>query len=347
MSRVTSDIKFRSKEMHHITKKKILLLSPFENEATGRGDRNLKLEDELVNRGFEVTFVTSNFDHSRKSAIKPDAFTVRAGLNIIKVPGYKKNVSLQRLLTHIVFSFKTWRKFRHVSWDAIVVSTVPPECLIAARLLRKKALILDVRDIWPDALLAYGKTSIVTKIFKIYCDLIYQLTVRRADRIMIVAPGYRAWLKRYTKLSFGKVKFVPLGFRREDFQARSAGGEKWEYCYAGGLTPQFDITELSSKFGRKRGIILGSGPSIDKWKQSLPGAKFLGTVTRREAMSIMSQAKALLFPSNPYAQLPNKAFDYFALGYPVEFGHNCSRASRYLLTMRQKNILNQDADWKR
>ena len=50
----------------------------------------------------------------------------------------------------------------------------------------------------------------------------------------------------------------------------------------------------------------------------------------------MRQSETLLFPSNPFAQLPNKAFDYFSLGLPVLLGDNCSRATCYLLELRKR-----------
>jgi len=315
---------------------KILIVSPFENAATGRGDRNMRLEAELVARGHEVSLVTGDFDHARKTHISGSNLSGRPGLKVLRLPGYRKNVGLARMWCHVVFAVKLWVWAVRRRWDVVVTSSIPPETLLAASALRTRAMVVDVRDIWPDALQAYGHPTRATRLFGKYCDTIFRATLKRADRIMIAAPGFRRWLGRYGGLSPGRVKFVPLGFRREDFRPLSDGGGKYAFCYAGGATPQFDIREFADRFGNETGVVLGSGPLLEAWKQAFPNADFRGPVPRNEAMEIMRQSRLLLFPSNPFAQLPNKAFDCFALGRHVVFGAGCSRATRWLLSLRRR-----------
>ena len=324
---------------------KILLVSPYENDATGRGDRNMRLEAELTARGHEVIFVTGNFDHARKATIPPDALPARPGLWVIHLPGYRSNVSLARMWSHAVFALKLWLRAISIRWDAVVISSVPPDGLVAARFLRKRALIVDIRDIWPDALQSYGKPSLAARAFGVFCNAIYGATLKRANRIMIVAPGFRRWLDRYGALKHGRVKFVPLGFRREDFQPLSEGGSDWAFCYAGGATPQFDIREFVPEFANQRGIVVGSGPMLDDWRAAFPKAEFRGAVPRAEAMKLMDSSEQLLFPSNPFAQLPNKAFDYFALGHPVVLGAHCTRATRSLINLRRRKA-GREGSWE-
>lgn len=324
---------------------KILLVSPFENDATGRGDRNMRLEAELKTRGHEVIFVTGDFDHARKATIPPDALPARPGLWVIHLPGYRRNVSLARMWSHAVFALKLWLRAITTRWDAVVISSVPPDGLVAARFLRKRALIVDIRDIWPDALQSYGKPSRAARAFGAFCNAIYGATLKRADRIMIVAPGFRRWLDRYGALKHRRVKFVPLGFRREDFQPMSEGGSDWAFCYAGGATPQFDIREFAPEFANQRGIVVGSGPLLDDWRADFPITEFRGAVPRAEAMALMASSRQLLFPSNSFAQLPNKAFDYFALGHPVALGAHCTRATRSLMNLRRRRT-GRDDSWE-
>lgn len=324
---------------------KILLISPFENPMTGRGDRNIRLARALKAEGHDVTFVTSNFDHGKKKNFSKNDFSSYPNLKILSVPGYSSNVGIRRLLCHFVFSFKLFVFALKVQWDVVFVSSIPPELLITACLLRKRRLVIDVRDIWPDALLAYGKRSIFKLLFSFYCELIYRSTLPFADKIFVVAPGYCKWLRRFRVNNNGIVKFVPLGFRREDFQPKTINSYQFDFCYAGGATPQFDLSEFESTYGLKKGVIVGSGPMISKWKRMFPCALFTGAVPRHEALTYMQNSAVLLFPSNPYAKLPNKAFDYFALGYPVALGNNCTREAKFLLSLR--NITSQDNEtWK-
>lgn len=325
---------------------KILLVSPFENDATGRGDRNMRLEAELRARGHDVAFVTGNFDHASKAKISRKALPPRPGLWVLHLPSYHINVSISRMWTHFIFALKLWLRAFPTRWDAVVISSVPPDGLIAARFLRKRALVIDVRDIWPDALQSYGRPSRAAHAFAAFCKTIYGTTLKRADRIMIVAPGFRSWLARYDALRHGRVKFVPLGFRREDFRSLSDGGTEWDFCYAGGATPQFDIREFAPAFADRRGIVLGSGPLLDAWSKTFPRTEFRGALPRDEAMDLMSKSRQLLFPSNPFAQLPNKAFDYFALGQPVTLGADCTRATRSLIGLRRRRATGCDDRWE-
>lgn len=317
---------------------KILIVSPFENNSTGRGDRNLRLADLLRRRGNEVTFVTSNFDHGLKSHIPQDKIKGQYGVKILKVPGYFSNVGFARILCHMVFALKLLIWGFGKRWDRVVVSSIPPEALFAARLLRKDKFIVDVRDIWPDALQAYGRQSMIMRLFGLYCALIYRAVLKHADVIMMVAPAFRLWIKRYIGMKLVRTKFVPLGFRREDFRPVSKQGSEYSFCYAGGATPQFDIREFSTDFANEKGVVLGDGPLLDAWKITFKKTEFLGVVPRPLAMSFMAKSQQLLFPSNPYAQLPNKAFDYFALGLHVTLGDNCTRATRYLLMLRRRRF---------
>ncbi len=87
---------------------KILIVSPFENTSTGRGDRYTRLENALIEKNHSVTFVTSNFDHGKKTHISSEKLFSRIGLKVIRVPGYYKNVGLKRILCHWVFAIKLW-----------------------------------------------------------------------------------------------------------------------------------------------------------------------------------------------------------------------------------------------
>lgn len=306
----------------------------------------MRLEAELRARGHDVMFLTGTFDHARKASIDPKLLPKDMGTTVLKLPSYQKNVGLARVWCHFVCALKIWFAAIGTRWDVVITSSIPPETLVAARFLRKRALVLDIRDIWPDALQAYGKPSRIARLFGRYCDFLFWRTLNHANRIMIVAPGYRSWLARYGALQHGRVKFVPLGFRREDFQSLSRDGGDFDFCYAGGATPQFDIREFASDFGDKNGVVLGSGPLLEVWKEAFPNTEFRGAVPRDEAMATMAQSKRLLFPSNPFAQLPNKSFDYFALGHKVALGTNCTRATKSLLALRHRRETKNPASWE-
>lgn len=297
----------------------------------------MRLQATLSSRGHDVTVVTGDFDHSRKSHISKTKL-VGSGVKVLHVPGYSKNVGLPRLWCHLVFALKLWFVAIGARWDVVVSSSIPPEVLVVSRFLRKSALVIDVRDLWPDALQSYGQPSCISRGFAIYCDAIFKRTLKHAHRIMVVAPGYRRWLDRYKAFVPGRVKFVPLGFRREDFRSLSNGSGVYSFCYAGGASPQFDIREFASEFGNQKGVVIGSGPLLKEWELNFPKTEFTGAISRGDAIEKMGKSRKLLFPSNPFARLPNKAFDYFALGRHVALGKNCTREARFLLSLRHRRM---------
>lgn len=330
---------------------KVLIISPFENQKTGRGDRNLRLRNLLLERGHDVTFLTSNFDHARKDFIQLTTEDNRNGTLFITVPAYHKNVSVLRQVSHVVFATKGWLKLRKRKWDIIFVSSIPPENLVLAFLLNSKKVVIDVRDIWPDALMAYDKTNAnllktaAFKFFEWYCNFIYHQTIKRASHIFLVANGYRKWIYKYCVRGKIKINFMPLGFNKDDFTNPKDTSNEYDYCYAGGLTPQFDLLEFIEELKDKNGVFVGSGPSEKELRSNYPRAKFTGVLTRSDALAYMQNSRSLLFPSNSFAQLPNKCFDYFAIGAPVVLGRNCSREARYLLQLRQRKDNLQNETW--
>lgn len=100
----------------------------------------------------EYVFLCSNWDHISK---KNHSVDVSKNIHMIRVPGYKKNISFSRIFSHLIFSFKLL--FHPSLWrfDVCLVC-VPPSfsyvvALIAAK-VRRKPVIVDVVDLWPEAL---------------------------------------------------------------------------------------------------------------------------------------------------------------------------------------------------
>ena len=175
-----------------------LIISLSENNNTGRGNRNILLAKKLEEKGHKVTFATSNFDHGKKKKITPTKFIESSNFffNVFSIPEYKTNLSFLRFIGHYVFSFKLLYKYRNQNFDIVFVSSIPPEVLLISTFLKKKKLIVDIRDIWPDAIFSYRNKSILKNLFRIYCNLIYKISLKKVDLYTLVAPTYNKWLKK-------------------------------------------------------------------------------------------------------------------------------------------------------
>jgi hypothetical protein len=313
---------------------KVAIVSPFENLSTGRGIRNVNIAEEFAKSDCEVTFITSNFDHGQKKIV-----TVKNIENVknvvLGVPPYSKNLSVKRFLTHIVFALKLLRFFISQPHEIIYVSSIPPEVACVAALCKKKIFILDIRDIWPDALLAYSNVNLILrKMFNLYCKVLYRIISSRIDLVYLVAPGYLPWVRRFLGYNV-KWKFMPLGFREsknnKELINKNFSEKKYFFCYAGGLTPQFDVTNICRDLSKKSGIIVGSGPLLNKLKLEFPDLTFTGVVSREAAISFLRESEFAILPSNTYARLPNKIYDYILEGRKVILENDVSRECRLLL----------------
>lgn len=321
----------------------IVILSPFENGWTGRGSRYVDLANKLVSEGWEITYVTSDFDHARKSPVdrsEPSALDSKVDVVVVEIPCYSGNVSLRRVFANIVFSLRSLQFLKTRSYDCALATSTPAELTYVLRRIKARNKVCDVRDIWPDAFYAYpisGVRRVVRLMFALYCNALYRLFLSKRYFYWLVAPSFLPWLKRFVDLSHGRWKFLPLGFSFLDWrEVRGIQGDKPGLaCYGGGLTAQFDPHDLPDLPGW-RVDVYGSGPYSDRWIAKFPSAVLKGVVSRSEFMDAASRADVLLFPSNPFARLPNKAFDYLALGVPVLLGARVSRDARWVLGLRSR-----------
>lgn len=100
----------------------------------------------------EYQLLCSDWDHLRKARhmVGDDSH-----LTWLRVPGYTKNLSASRVWSHVVFSWKLL--FSSALWRAnLVIVCVPPTLsaavAIAVTKLRRRPVVVDVIDLWPEAL---------------------------------------------------------------------------------------------------------------------------------------------------------------------------------------------------
>jgi glycosyltransferase involved in cell wall biosynthesis len=103
----------------------------------------------------KLSIVASDFDHIRKSKI----YTQNTNINRIKVCVYKKNISLKRILSYAQFSCRIQNHSALLKADLVVVCV--PDYLSAIVLLRsrdklKYRILIDVVDLWPEAIPVEG-----------------------------------------------------------------------------------------------------------------------------------------------------------------------------------------------
>ena len=320
--------------------KRAYIASPTESELTIRGKRHPNLARYLSSRDWCVEYISSNFSHAEKRLFTDEEHSrVARGLPyrllLLKVGAYSRNLSLRRILWNQLFAVKCYRHLSGVlrKGDVLIVPSRPPELIYAAARLRRKSgcrVLLDIRDIWPDAL--SGSTQGARRIFGWYCDLFLKRAVMYCDAYVHVAPSFVPWLKRYAPQA--QSHFIPLGF--DEARWRGAGQcpqplqlKPLRLVYCGTLTDQFNIMPVLEAMRERRGrfnlTLIGDNGSGERYKQvtafvSAAGLSAevtnLGLLPPAELVAELPRHHVSVVPMVSGA-LPNKVFDSMAVGIPM------------------------------
>jgi glycosyltransferase involved in cell wall biosynthesis len=320
------------------------------------GERQLRMgviARTLLDRGHQVTWWVSTFDHpyKRHRFAADTAVTVepRYRLQLLHGSGYRTNVSLRRLLDH----WQVARSFRRLAAGEpapdLIFATVPTVELAAASASIGRArgipVILDVRDLWPDALLDVLPNSLRPLGGIALRPMTRQVrkALRTATGITAVSPSYLRWGLAHAGRPAGPAdQVVPLGYP-EPAGGRPRPAEADALLRAMGVDPARRLIWFIGMFGhyydlstvieaarrfRAEGrsdlqfVLSGSGHRDAEWRAAAAGLDnvvFTGWVTANQITALQWAAWAGLAAYIPNApqSLPNKLFEYMAGGLPV------------------------------
>lgn len=130
--------------------------------------RSMLLCQALIDRGHDVTMWTSAYDHINKVwreqwRESPDLWVMPNGLKVrfMEGCGYTRNVSVRRFYDHWLAGRSMKKKAASLELPDVIVASIPDHLTAAAAadLARQHdiALVVDVRDKWPDIFIDYAK----------------------------------------------------------------------------------------------------------------------------------------------------------------------------------------------
>jgi colanic acid biosynthesis glycosyl transferase WcaI len=182
--------------------RRILLITQwFDPEPAFKG---LLFARELVARGFDVEVLTG-FPNYPGGKIYP-GYRVRAlqrecvdGVRISRValfPSHDRS-AWKRVLNYVSFAFSAsiYGVFFSRRFDVIYAYHPPLTVGIAAALIRffrRRPLVYDIQDLWPDTLAATGMLSNrrVLKWVDVFCRWVYS----QSDHLAVLSPGFKSRL---------------------------------------------------------------------------------------------------------------------------------------------------------
>jgi glycosyltransferase involved in cell wall biosynthesis len=317
------------------------------------GTRHFHFASNLSNHGWQATLIAASVEHrtGRQRLLAGEAKRLEMVTHVpflwVKTPKYSDN-GARRVLNMLCFTLRTLLpKTTSVlsTPDAVIGSSVHPFAALAGALLARRfgvPFIFEVRDLWPQTLIAFGRLKSTGLIAWSFRNLELWL-YKRAARVVVLLPN--AW-EYIVPLGIDRRKlvYVPNGVDLSLFSepANTMASDFFTLMYFGahGQANGLDSILQAMKFvqhspnGRK--IILrmvGDGPHkaalIARAKElGLKNTRFESSIPKSHIPALAVQADAFILSVRDLPNLyrygisMNKIFEYLATSRPVIIASN-------------------------
>ena len=318
-----------------LIKKHILIVAPYITFPNEPGANRFIAVAKKLSQKYNVTLVTSKFCHILKSIRAQNPYMQDFKVILIDEPGYQKNVSFERLLSHHIFCKKFEQFLASYNQPIDLVYSAYP--LIKTNYIlgkyKKKygyKLVIDVQDIWPEAISGPIPLFSNTIAQKILAPI-----TKYANETSSLADGLVAVSKTYLKRSDVKnlddnlKKVVYIGADSLHFEnyEKEKKAQKIIATYIGTMAGSYDLETVVKAAALCHEFVqiqfIGTGPHEQNLKtlntEHGNYIRFLGIKSYKEAMKLLVSSDIAINPIKESAQqsITNKLSDYFCCGLPI------------------------------
>ena len=326
---------------------KISIVANYPNNLSGSSSKGrfMYVAEMLAERGHQVELITSDFLHDTKShrkagSVKQSAY--KTHITVLQEPGYKKNVSLHRLYSHLVWGRNVGQYLAAMKNGPDVIYCAVPSLTACRKAMQyckkhpKTSFVVDIQDVWPEAFAMVLPKAIhwlLTPI-KWYVDSFYS----QADAIVGVSNTYRDRGLSVNRCQ-AKGLTVYLGNNgelfdegRKTFAIEREDNEIW-LAYIGTLGYSYDIPCVLNALsiykdnypeGKPvRFVVMGGGPFRERWENEARHrgllCDFTGPLPYQKMAGMLSSCDICVNPivKGSAASIINKVGDYALSGLPV------------------------------
>lgn len=286
------------------------------------------IADHLRQREYQVTYVTSDFDHIKKAQFVckvPDAVQIPA-------KHYKKNLSLDRILSHRNFARDVFRYLEELPREPdVVVALLPPNFLAHYAAKYKKAhpnvkLIFDIFDLWPETFPSGRAKTLLAPVFGVW-GMLRDRNLDAADFVITECELFRRKLRLHRHNSAAVYLCAePMEMQEKPLLSE----EEISLCYLGSVNNVVDIPricEFICQLKQHKPVtlhIIGTG---ERMQQLVDGAKeagakveFHGAVydpaTKQQIMAGCHFGLNVM-KTTTCIGLTMKSLDYLQMGLPI------------------------------
>ena len=329
-----------------------------------KGGRHYWFAENLIKSGYKPTIFCANTQHNSDKIIKisKGKYITKTVENIsyvfVKTVAYKGN-GFQRIKNMIAFYrnlFSVAKEYAKIYGepDIILASSVHPLTLVAGIKIAKKfgvPCICEVRDLWPESLVAYGflkRNSLIAKILYQGEKWIY----KKADKLIFTMEGGKDYIieRGWDKESGGpvdldKVHHINNGVDLEVFDNNRkhclledddlANEDIFKVIYTGSIRKANNLELIinAAKYvneksnGNIKFIIFGDGSEREDLEnrcktENICNVIFKGQICKKYIPYIVSKSNLNILNYSyhniwKYGGSQNKKFEYLASGRPV------------------------------
>jgi glycosyltransferase involved in cell wall biosynthesis len=334
---------------------RIWLIQTGEPLPVEQGVRKMRtgiLADVLVERGHNVHWWVSAFEHQRKRMLwdkdQEVPLSNHLTLQVLRGCGYRKNVSFARYLDHRIVAYKFLRKAPEALRPDAIVASIPCHHLAYAAVSfaheKKIPVLVDIRDLWPDIFIDQLKSKLLKKIGQV--ALIFDIArlkflLERADGLLSVSQGYLDWALSKTgrkKNDWDRVLYLGYNFRcnqqngiqykrnphwLEDIHNKKVIVFMGTFGVSYELTLLLQVAKKMQEKGRNDVcfVLAGTGQQaeiIQKMASKLSNVILPGWIGAEEIGTLLNMGYMGLVPCRSTENtIPNKVFEYLSVGLPL------------------------------
>ncbi|WP_313127211.1 glycosyltransferase [Proteiniclasticum ruminis] len=285
------------------------------------------IESTLRKSGYDTTVLHSDFHHETKDNVEQSIILFQ-NYKLLPTLKYKKNISLFRILSHVMVSLKFYKTVKKESPELVYI-VVPPNIILhlISKLKRKKNFILitDIMDMWPESFpIQRFKNNFFFKFWRRLRDE----NLKSADTIILECDYYRSIIGEQLELKMNTLHMpIREGFYKEN---RLDSVDEVNIVYIGSINNIIDIDlilEILTKISLLKPVkfnIIGDGETKKLLLNNLSETEIIvndyGKVyDSRTIFDIVSKCHFALniMKESVSVGLTMKSLEYFRVGVPI------------------------------
>ncbi len=293
-------------------------------------ERIAPVEAVLREKGYDCTYITSDFNHNAKQH-----YQVTDLPHCIQIPTkpYQKNISPQRILSHIRFAKDAFKKVRQLQPDLVYVEIPPNSLCRQAGLYKKKhpetKLILDVFDMWPESFPNNRAKQLLKLPFAVW-GWFRNTGLPKADLVLTECDLFRNKLRAHLKNTPSQTLYLCRPGTTTDAPKAVPAQEAIHLCYLGAINNIIDIPAIATLIEQVQKLrpvvlhIIGDGETREAFVAAVQktGAQvqFHGKIydnAQKQAIFDVCSFGLNIMKDSVFVGLTMKSLDYFAGGLPI------------------------------